>query len=105
MTRQASAAVEVLSLQDARRLRLIPLVEDWAERVDRRRQVGEALKHLKPIQEKVLRMRFGFDGPERTLSYIGEDLGVGKERVRQIEGCALRRIRFPGVSNPLREYE
>jgi RNA polymerase sigma factor (sigma-70 family) len=58
---------------------------------------SEILDVLSPRQREVLEMRFGFDGsPGRTLEEIGLKLGVHRERVRQIEGKALRRIRAVG---------
>jgi RNA polymerase sigma factor (sigma-70 family) len=58
---------------------------------------SEILDVLSPRQREVLEMRFGFDGsPGRTLEEIGLKLGVNRERVRQIEGKALRRIRAVG---------
>ena len=57
---------------------------------------------LKPRQQKVLRARFGIDGPEMTLGETGEILGISGERARQLERKALRELRHPRNSNPIR---
>ncbi len=65
--------------------------------------VREALKELKPDEAKVLHMRFGVDmGHDHTLEEIGKQLNVTRERVRQIEAQALRKLRTPGRFERLR---
>jgi RNA polymerase primary sigma factor len=60
---------------------------------------------LTPRERKVIRMRYGLeDGRERTLSEIADALGVSRERVRQIEGESLGKLRRPGLRQKLREY-
>lgn len=60
---------------------------------------------LSPRELEVLRRRFGFnDGEPQTLSAVADDLGVSRERVRQIEQRALRKLRHPTISYKLREY-
>lgn len=54
-----------------------------------------ALETLKPKEAEVIRLRLGLDGDEKTFRSIGEQLGVCSERVRQIEGKALRKLRHP----------
>ncbi len=67
--------------------------------------VEGALNELNPRERQVLRMRFGLeDGRDRTLGEIGEELGVSRERVRQIESEALAKLRHPRLRNRLREY-
>jgi len=68
-------------------------------------QVESALQELNARERQVLRMRFGLeDGRDRTLGEIGEELGVSRERVRQIEAEALGKLRQPKLRNRLREY-
>ena len=68
-------------------------------------QVENALAELNPRERQVLRMRFGLeDGRDRTLGEIGEELGVSRERVRQIEAEALAKLRHPRLRSRLREY-
>ena len=70
-----------------------------------REHLESALSTLNPREEKVLRMRFGFnDGHARTLEECGKELGVTRERVRQIEAKALRKLRHPTRSKPLKDF-
>lgn len=64
--------------------------------------IDSALQSLSPRQELVLRKRFGFDGEEESLDQISQELGVSRERVRQIEAKALRKLRHPDQSRRLR---
>lgn len=65
----------------------------------------EVLKGLTPREEKVLRLRFGLDdGRTRTLEEVGREFNVTRERIRQIEAKALRKMRHPSRSRKLREY-
>ena len=58
---------------------------------------GDVLQTLSPREEKVIRLRFGLDaeGREHTLEEVGEDFNVTRERIRQIEVKALRKLRHP----------
>jgi RNA polymerase primary sigma factor len=68
-------------------------------------RLGALLETLKPREARVLRLRYGLDGRrEHTLEEIGKKLGVTRERIRQIEAQALRRLRHPLRSRGLREF-
>ena len=68
-------------------------------------QLTEVLDTLTPREEKVLRLRFGLDdGHQRTLEEVGKEFNVTRERIRQIEAKALRKLRHPSRSKKLRDY-
>ena len=68
-------------------------------------QLMEVLATLTPREEKVLRLRFGLeDGRTRTLEEVGREFNVTRERIRQIEAKALRKLRHPSRSKKLRDY-
>jgi len=69
-----------------------------------REDLNSVLDFLSPREARVLRLRNGFDGKPCTLEEVGRRIGVTRERVRQIEAQALRKLRYPGVSTPLKEY-
>ena len=70
-----------------------------------REQLWDVLNTLPPREEKVLRLRFGLDdGNQRTLEEVGREFKVTRERIRQIEAKALRKLRHPVRSQPLRSY-
>jgi RNA polymerase primary sigma factor len=67
---------------------------------------GDVLQTLSPREEKVIRLRFGLDaqGHERTLEEVGEDFKVTRERIRQIEAKALRKLRHPSRARVLKNF-
>ena len=68
-------------------------------------QLMDVLDTLTPREEKVLRLRFGLDdGHQRTLEEVGKEFNVTRERIRQIEAKALRKLRHPSRSKKLRDY-
>ena len=68
-------------------------------------QLTEVLATLTPREEKVLRLRFGLeDGRPRTLEEVGKEFAVTRERIRQIEAKALRKLRHPARSKRLRDF-
>lgn len=70
-----------------------------------REQLSEVLQTLTPREEKVLRLRFGLeDGRSRTLEEVGREFNVTRERIRQIEAKALRKLRHPSRSKKLKDF-
>ena len=70
-----------------------------------REQLSDVLSTLTPREEKVLRLRFGLeDGRSRTLEEVGKEFNVTRERIRQIEAKALRKLRHPSRSRKLKDY-
>ncbi|MEI8377387.1 MAG: RNA polymerase sigma factor RpoD [bacterium] len=70
-----------------------------------REDLAEVLSSLSPRERDVLRLRFGMDdGRQRTLEEVGQLFGVTRERIRQIEAKALRKLRHPNRSRRLKEY-
>jgi len=68
-------------------------------------QLTEVLSTLTPREEKVLRLRFGIeDGRTRTLEEVGKEFNVTRERIRQIEAKALRKLRHPSRSKKLKDF-
>lgn len=76
-----------------------------AIRYDLQRQINSALETLTPREEKVLRKRFGIgEATDHTLEEVGQDFEVTRERIRQIEAKALRKLRHPSRSKKLRSF-
>ena len=70
-----------------------------------REQLNEVLRTLTPREEQVLRLRFGLeDGRQRTLEEVGQQFNITRERIRQIEAKALRKLRHPSRSKKLKDY-
>jgi RNA polymerase primary sigma factor len=68
-------------------------------------QIDEVLSTLNEREQRVLRLRFGLDdGRPRTLEEVGREFGVTRERIRQIEAKALRKLRNPQRSKKLKDY-
>lgn len=78
---------------------------DTVANADLKERVREVLKTLTPREEKVLKMRFGIDvASEHTLEEVGKDFSVTRERIRQIEVKALRKLRHPSRSKKLQTF-
>lgn len=73
---------------------------------DLREQINSVLEQLSERERTVIRMRFGLmdDESDRTLEEIGEALGVTRERVRQIEASAIKKLKHPKIGRPLKAY-
>ncbi len=73
--------------------------------VNLKEQTAQVLRTLTPREEKVIKMRFGLeDGTEHTLEEVGQSFAVTRERIRQIEAKALRKLRHPSRSRKLRAF-
>ena len=82
-----------------------PAPADAASHTLLKEQLGEVLKTLTPREEKVLRLRVGLeDGRSRTLEEVGKEFNVTRERIRQIEAKALRKLRHPSRSKKLKDF-
>ena len=80
-------------------------VEDVVEQTFLRESLENVLSTLTPREEKILRLRFGFDdGIERTLEDVGKIFNVTRERIRQIENKALRKLRHPSRTKHIRDF-
>ena len=93
--------------------RLIDLVPDTTcmsptesmIRLNLKEQTAEVLRTLSPREEKIVRMRFGLeDGTEHTLEEVGQTFQVTRERIRQLEAKALRKLRHPSRAHRLRPF-
>jgi RNA polymerase primary sigma factor len=79
--------------------------EEYATNEMLKDEIGEVLLTLTEREEKVIRLRFGLeDGKSRTLEEVGQMFGVTRERIRQIEAKALRKLRHPSRSRKLKDY-
>jgi RNA polymerase primary sigma factor len=82
-----------------------PTLFDAASRELLKEQVNQVLSTLSDRERKVLELRFGLDdGRPRTLEEVGKEFQVTRERIRQIEAKALRKLRHPSRGNKLKDY-
>ena len=82
-----------------------PAPADAASYALLREQLCEVLHTLTPREEHVLKLRFGLeDGRARTLEEVGQKFNITRERIRQIEAKALRKLRHPSRSKKLKDY-
>jgi RNA polymerase primary sigma factor len=85
--------------------KVIPSPPETVININLREQIGEALKSLTEREAKVLKMRFGLgDGNEHTLEEVGQQFKVTRERIRQIEAKALRKLKHPSRSRKLKSF-
>ena len=83
----------------------VPAPSEAAASAILKEQIAEVLDTLTDREQKVLRLRFGLDdGRSRTLEEVGKEFNVTRERIRQIEAKALRKLRHPSRSRKLREF-
>jgi RNA polymerase primary sigma factor len=84
--------------------RIMPPIDSALQQL-LREQIGSVLDNFNPREQKVLKLRFGLeDGRARTLEEVGKEFKVTRERIRQIEAKALRRLRHPKLSRRLKDY-
>ena len=82
-----------------------PAPDEQAENYLLKEQLNEVLETLTDREKRILELRFGIeDGRPRTLEEVGKEFGVTRERIRQIEAKALRKLRHPSRSEKLRDY-
>jgi hypothetical protein len=75
------------------------------ENIILKEQIEEVLSTINPREKRVIQLRFGLeDGRNRTLEEVGKEFNVTRERIRQIESKALRKLRHPSRSRKLRDY-
>jgi len=85
--------------------KLIPSPPDTVIHINLKEQIEEALKSLTDREARVLKMRFGLgDGNEHTLEEVGQQFKVTRERIRQIEAKALRKLKHPSRSRKLKSF-
>ena len=78
---------------------------DAVIKLNLKEKIASMLRKLNPREERIIRMRFGFeDGSEHTLEEVGQTFDVTRERIRQIEAKALRKLRHPSRSSELRAF-
>ena len=83
----------------------VPAPSEAAASAILKEQISEVLSTLTDREQKVLRLRFGLDdGRSRTLEEVGKEFNVTRERIRQIEAKALRKLRHPSRSRKLKEF-
>ncbi len=82
-----------------------PSPADMTYQIMMREKINEVLATLSPREARILRMRFGLDrGRTYTLEEVGLKFGLTRERIRQIEGKALRQLRHPHKARQLKDY-
>jgi RNA polymerase primary sigma factor len=79
--------------------------EEQATRELLKEHLDDVLNTLSPREKRVLQLRFGLeDGKQRTLEEVGKEFGVTRERIRQIEAKAVRKLKHPTRAKKLRDY-
>ncbi|MGE3537077.1 MAG: RNA polymerase sigma factor RpoD/SigA [Candidatus Tectimicrobiota bacterium] len=92
------------TLLDLLHSQVLPSSEDAFFHASMINEVHELLQRLEPREASIMRARFGFDGPPKSLAAIGRDLGLSRERVRQIENRARGKLRAMAKEKALNNY-
>ncbi len=83
----------------------LPAPIDMASQLLLKKQIGDSLERLADRERRIIQLRYGLeDGRYRTLEEVGREFGITRERIRQIEAKALRKLRHPNYSRKLRGY-
>jgi RNA polymerase primary sigma factor len=83
----------------------LPAPLDMASQQLLKSQIGDSLQKLTDRERRIIQLRYGLeDGRYRTLEEVGREFGITRERIRQIEAKALRKLRHPNYSRKLRGY-
>ena len=103
---QVKAMLDNEKLKDKRVTVIYARVSTPNRKDDLNRQIDEVLEQLNEREQAVVRMRFGLlnDKSDRTLEEIGKELSVTRERVRQIESSAIKKLKHPKVGRKLKNY-
>ena len=101
----------IVRLAEARQAGLLPMgitEEEAIEAVDReslKKRLSKVLHELSPREQRILELRFGLkDGYSRTLEEVGREFNLTRDRIRQIEAKALRKLRHPRLSRQLKDF-
>ena len=79
--------------------------EDYASKMLLKERINEVLSELTPREEKVIRLRYGLDdGRSHTLEEVGKEFNVTRERIRQIEAKAIKKMRHPSRAKLLKDF-
>lgn len=96
---------DMARLMESAPRQLMPPADEMLEAVEASDVIDKALARLSSREERVIRTRFGLNGSGESATYeeIGQDSGVTRERIRQIEATALRRLRHPSIAKIMRD--
>lgn len=76
----------------------------WVDDNFVRNEISKSLSTLSPKESDIIRLRYGIDGSEKTLEEVGNKFNVTRERIRQIEAKALRKLRHPSRSKKIKDF-
>lgn len=100
-------SIQLLSFQEAAEQKLLPPVESYEENYEAlglKERMNQLLETLTAREAKVIRMRFGLDGPEMTPAEVAKELGVTRSRIGEIEKSVLRKLRHPARAKQIKAF-